>query len=218
MIAVVDYGAGNLASVVNALERIGAEVTITHDPDVIRSAEGVIVPGVGAAADTMKHLDNLRLTSVIRDVIAADTPYLGICMGMQVLLTVSHEGGEHHCLDVIPGVVRKLPAGQPIPHMGWNQVRYVKPHPLFEGIPDDTDFYFVHSYFVDPDDREWAGGVTDYGETFVSAVCRGNVMGTQFHPEKSGKWGLRLLENFVWIVKQQTGKAAVTGDARHSGD
>lgn len=218
MIAVVDYGAGNLASVVNALERIGAPVTITRDPQMIRSAEGVIVPGVGAAADTMKHLTDLDLTSVIKDVIDADTPYLGICMGMQVLLTRSLEGGEHQCLDVIPGSVRRLPAGLPIPHMGWNQVRFTGEHPLFEGIPDETDFYFVHSYYVDPEDPVWSGGVTVYGTPFVSAVCRGNLMGTQFHPEKSGKWGLKLLENFVAIVSNKVESRALAADARHSSD
>ena len=218
MIAVVDYGAGNLASVVNALNRIGAHVDVTHDPAVIRAANGVIVPGVGAAADTMKHLSGLELTGVIKDVIAADRPYLGICMGMQVLLTRSLEGGDHPCLDVIPGTVRKLPDGQPIPHMGWNQVSINGEHPLFEGIPDNTDFYFVHSYYVDPDDHEWAGGFTEYGKSFVSAVCRGNVMGTQFHPEKSGTWGLRLLENFVRIVESDVANRTVVTNALNPGD
>lgn len=218
MIAVVDYGAGNLASVANALERIGAPVTVTYDPDVIRAADGVIVPGVGAAADTMKHLTDLDLTGVITEVIERDVPYLGICMGMQVLLTTSYEGGEHRCLNVIPGAVRRFPAGLPIPHMGWNQVSQVGEHPLFDGIPDETDFYFVHSYYIDPEDPDWAGSLTDYGQTFVSALCRGNVMGTQFHPEKSGAWGLRLLENFVAIVSRGLETRAVTTDAHHSGD
>jgi imidazole glycerol-phosphate synthase subunit HisH len=218
MIAVVDYGAGNLASVENALHRIGAPVTVTYDPDMIRSADGVIVPGVGAAADTMKHLSNLNLTDVIIEVIEADTPYLGICMGMQVLLTRSLEGGDHPCLNVIPGVARRLPPGLPIPHMGWNQVRYAREHPLFSGIPDGTDFYFVHSYYADPEDPEWSGGMTEYGQTFVSAVCRENVMGTQFHPEKSGKWGLRLLENFVAIVTDDLESPAVAANAHHSSD
>jgi imidazole glycerol-phosphate synthase subunit HisH len=216
MIAVVDYGAGNLASVANALDRIGAPVVVTHDPHEIRSASGVIVPGVGAAADTMSHLESLNLTDVIREVIQGGTPYLGICMGMQVLLTASYEGGEHLCLDVIPGAVRRLPEGLPIPHMGWNQVRQQGEHPLFAGIPDDTDFYFVHSYFIDPEDPAWTGGVTDYGESFVSAVCRGSVMGTQFHPEKSGYWGLKLLENFVAIVSDGLEVRTVAANARHS--
>ena len=218
MIAVVDYGAGNLASVANALDRIGAPVKVTYDPTVIRSADGVIVPGVGAAADTMEHLDSLGLPDVIREVIKRKTPYLGICMGMQVLLERSYEGGEHQCLGVIPGSARRLPDGLPIPHMGWNQVRQNGTHPLFRGIPDDTDFYFVHSYYVDPEDRAWVGGETEYGITFTSAVCRGTVMGTQFHPEKSGYWGLRLLENFVAIVSDGVDVETVATDARHSSD
>lgn len=202
MIAVVDYGAGNLASVVNALDRVGARVDVTQDAARILSADGVIVPGVGAAADTMSHLDSLGLSPVIRQLIDAGKPYLGICMGMQALLSVSFEGGEHQCLGVIPGAVRRLPAGQPIPHMGWNQVRYTTQSPLFDGIPDGAHFYFVHSYYVDPDDPSWTGAVTDYGVRFTSAIVRGNVMGTQFHPEKSGKWGLRLLANFARIVAE----------------
>lgn len=218
MIAVVDYGAGNLASVANALDRIGAPVKVTHDPKVIRSADGVIVPGVGAAADTMKHLSSLELPDVIREVIGRNVPYLGICMGMQVLLQRSYEGGEHPCLGVIPGSAKRLPDGLPIPHMGWNQVRQHGEHALFRGIPDNTDFYFVHSYYVDPDDRSWVGGETEYGTTFTSAVCRGNVMGTQFHPEKSGNWGLRLLENFVAIVSDGLEVETVAADARDSSD
>lgn len=204
MIAVVDYGAGNLASVANALERIGAPVTVTRDEATIRAADGVIVPGVGAAADTMRHIERLGLAGVIRDQIAAGTPYLGICMGMQALMTLSQEGGEHACLNIVPGVVRRLPGGQAIPHMGWNQVRQVKDHPFFAGIPDGADFYFVHSYYVEPEDDAWVGGRTDYGVDFASVLARDNVMGTQFHPEKSGRLGLRLLANFVRIVERSS--------------
>jgi imidazole glycerol-phosphate synthase subunit HisH len=218
MIAVVDYGAGNLASVANALDRIGAPVTVTYDPAVIQSAEGVIVPGVGAAEDTMKHLSELGLPDVIRSVISSGTPYLGICMGMQVLLERSYEGGEHPCLGVIPGSARKLPDGLPIPHMGWNQVRQSGSHPLFAGIPDETNFYFVHSYYVDPEDSSWIGGTSEYGIPFTSAVCRGSVMGTQFHPEKSGYWGLKLLENFVAIVSDGLEVRTVAANARNSSD
>lgn len=208
MIAVVDYGAGNLASVVNALERIGAPVRITAVHDEILAAEGVVVPGVGAAADTMKHLHALNLEPVIHRVISAGTPYLGICMGMQVLLTSSYEGGEHQCLDVVPGHVRKLPAGQPIPHMGWNQVWRSNESKLFDGIPDGSEFYFVHSYYVDPADAGWAGAWTEYGLKFPSVLARDNVVATQFHPEKSGKWGLQLLSNFVQIVVNHHAKVA----------
>lgn len=199
-IAVVDYGAGNLASVVNALERVGAGARVTREPEVIRRSQGVIVPGVGAAADTMAHLGSLGLIPTLVEAIRSGKPYLGICMGMQVLLSLSYEGGEHRCLDVVPGVVRRLPGGQPIPHMGWNAVRQVREHPLFRGIPDGADFYFVHSYYPDPSDHDWIAGETDYGVRFASVVARGNVMGTQFHPEKSGRWGLQLLANFVQLV------------------
>ena len=203
MIAVIDYGAGNLASVVNALERIGVPTAITTDHSVITRADGVIFPGVGAAADTMKHVHDLRLEPVIRQVIDAGTPFLGICMGMQVMMTASLEGGEHECLNVVPGFVRRLPAGLPVPHMGWNQVRQTKAHPIYAEIPDGAEFYFVHSYYVDPSDPEWIGATTDYGLVFPSVFIRDNVIATQFHPEKSGKWGLQFLSNFSQVVATQ---------------
>ncbi len=206
MIAVVDYGAGNLASVVNALERIGAPVTVTANHHQVLSADGVVVPGVGAAADTMKHLHSLGLEPVIRRVIEAGTPYLGICMGMQVLMTSSSEGGHHQCLDVVSGSVERLPSGQPIPHMGWNQVWQTKQSPLFSDIPDGAEFYFVHSYYVDPVEPEWVGARTDYGLRFPSVLAHDNVLATQFHPEKSGKWGLQLLSNFVQVVANASAK------------
>ena len=208
MIAVVDYGAGNLASVVNALERIGSPVRITANHHEILSADGVIVPGVGAAQDTMKHLHAHALEPVIREVIARGTPYLGICMGMQVLLTSSFEDGEHRCLDVLPGHVRLLPSDEPIPHMGWNQVWQTGDNPIFQGIPDGAEFYFVHSYYVDPVDRSWIGAETDYGLRFASVLARDNVVATQFHPEKSGRWGLTFLANFVDVVAKQHAKVA----------
>lgn len=209
MIAVVDYGAGNLASVVNALQRIGAPVDVTNDRALILAADGVIVPGVGAAEDTMHHLTSLGLAPVIQDVIAQGRPYLGICMGMQVLMSRSLEGGEHRCLDIVPGDVRRLPGGQPIPHMGWNQVHPLPDLPLFDQIPDGAEFYFVHSYYVDPIDPTWVGARTEYGVEFASALARGNVMGTQFHPEKSGRWGLQLLSNFAAIVEKARAEAVI---------
>lgn len=200
MIAVVDYGAGNLASVVNALERLGATACVTRDAAVIRRASGVLVPGVGAAADIMAHLTRHGLVPVLRQVIADGTPFLGVCMGMQALLSVSYEGGEQRCLGVIPGAVRRLPGGQPLPHVGWNQVNQVRPVPLFTGIPDGAEFYFVHSYYVDPATPEWTAATTEYGLRFTSVIARDNVMGTQFHPEKSGRWGLQLLRNFAHMA------------------
>ena len=208
-IIVVDYGAGNLASVVNALERVGAPVVVSRDPAALDEADGVIVPGVGAAADTMRHLSELGFVPRLRATIERGVPFLGICMGLQVLLEVSYEGGEHRCLGIVPGVVRRLPEQVTVPHMGWNEVRLRRPHPLFAGIPDGTDFYFVHSFSTEPSDDAWILGETDYGVRFASVLARGNVMATQFHPEKSGRWGLRVLENFVTLVERTREGAAV---------
>lgn len=208
MIAVIDYGAGNLASVVNALTRIGVPTHVTTDHDTISAAEGVVFPGVGAASDTMKHVNALGLAPVIREVIAAGTPFLGICMGMQALMSVSLEGGEHPCLGVVPGKVRRLPSGQPVPHMGWNQVWQQQQNALFSGIPDGAEFYFVHSYYVDPEDQSFTGATTEYGLHFASAFIRDNLFATQFHPEKSGVYGLRLLANFAQVVAMQRQRVA----------
>ncbi|MCS7255953.1 MAG: imidazole glycerol phosphate synthase subunit HisH [Thermomicrobium sp.] len=212
-IIVVDYGAGNLASVVNALERVGAPVVASRDPAALDEADGVIVPGVGAAADTMRHLSELGFVPRLRATIERGVPFLGICMGLQVLLEVSYEGGEHRCLGIVPGVVRRLPEQVTVPHMGWNEVRLRRPHPLFAGIPAGTDFYFVHSFYADPSDETWILGETDYGVRFASVLARGNVMATQFHPEKSGQWGLRLLANFVAIVERTRQGMAVEASA-----
>jgi glutamine amidotransferase len=208
VIAVIDYGAGNLASVVNALTRIGVPPHVTTDHDTISAAEGVVFPGVGAASDTMKHVNALGLAPVIREVIAAGTPFLGICMGMQALMSVSLEGGEHPCLGVVPGKVRRLPSGQPVPHMGWNQVWQQQRSALFRGIPDGAEFYFVHSYYVDPEDQSFTGATTEYGLHFASAFIRDNLFATQFHPEKSGVYGLRLLANFAQVVAMQRQRVA----------
>ena len=205
VIVVVDYGAGNLASVVNALERIGAPVIVSRDPAPLERADGVIVPGVGAAADTMRHLEELGLVPALRAAIERGIPFLGVCMGLQVLLEVSYEGGEHRCLGIVPGVVRRLPEGITVPHMGWNEVWLRSSHPLFAGIPDGTDFYFVHSFYAEPSDSSWILGETDYGVRFASVLARDNVMAIQFHPEKSGFWGLRLLANFVDLVERTRG-------------
>jgi len=212
-IVVVDYGAGNLASVVNALERVGAPAVVSRDPAALDEADGVIVPGVGAAADTMRHLSELGFVPRLRATIERGVPFLGICMGLQVLLEVSYEGGEHRCLGIVPGIVRRLPEQVTVPHMGWNEVRLRRPHPLFAGIPDGTDFYFVHSFYAEPSDDAWILGETDYGVRFASVLARGNVMATQFHPEKSGQWGLRLLANFVAIVERTRQGMAVEASA-----
>ncbi|HEX2281710.1 MAG TPA: imidazole glycerol phosphate synthase subunit HisH [Thermomicrobiales bacterium] len=203
MIAVVDYGAGNVQSVVNALESIGADAQLTADPAVIQAARGVIVPGVGAARDTMQNLERGGLVEPVMSVIAAGTPYLGVCMGMQALMTYSEEHGGQRCLDVVSGVVRELDTDLAVPHMGWNSVNPTSAgagHPLLDGIPVGAEFYFVHSFACFPGDSSWVLAETDYGSPFPSIIGRDNIMSTQFHPEKSGTYGLRLLRNFTRIV------------------
>jgi imidazole glycerol-phosphate synthase subunit HisH len=199
-IAVIDYGAGNLRSVAHAVEHVGLPAKVTADPRAILAAQGVILPGVGAAADTMSNLQSRNLVEVVKDVIARGTPFFGVCMGLQALFSVSEEGGEHPCLDVFPGRVKRFPGGLNIPHMGWNQVRQLHAHPFFDSVPDEANFYFVHSYYVEPTDRSIVAGETDYGVAFASVVCEGNVVATQFHPEKSGEHGLQLYRNFGRIV------------------
>ena len=200
MITIIDYGAGNLRSVTNAVTSLGYETQITSNPDDVLKAEIVILPGVGAAADTMTQLRSLGVESAIQRYLAADRPFLGVCLGLQVLFTSTEEGGWYECLDIIPGPVRKLPSKLKIPHMGWNQVKQKTSHPIFNGIPDEANFYFVHSYYVEPDDRSLVAGETEYGIPICSVLTRGNLVATQFHPEKSGEVGLRLYGNFIKIA------------------
>jgi glutamine amidotransferase len=200
MIAIVDYGAGNLRSVVNAVSKLGYRLKVTSSPEDVLNAQAVILPGVGAAADTMENLKALGMADPIRRFIAEGRPFLGVCIGLQILFTGTEEGGWHECLDIIPGVVRRLPPGLKIPHMGWNQVKQKVSHPIFDGIPDNANFYFVHSYYVEPDDRALVAGETEYGITICSVMAKGNLMATQFHPEKSGDVGLRLYDNFIKIA------------------
>jgi glutamine amidotransferase len=202
-IVVVDYGAGNVQSVVNALDALGVPALLTYDAAAIRDADGVIVPGVGAAQDTITNLERRGLVVAIREIISRDIPYLGICMGMQALLTLSDENGGQRCLDVIPGTGRRFETMQPVPHMGWNQVNRTPAgahHPIFDDIPDGADFYFVHSYYCVPDDPSVVLAETDYDGSFACVIGRDNLIATQFHPEKSGAYGLRLLANFARIV------------------
>jgi glutamine amidotransferase len=202
-IVVVDYGAGNVQSVVNALDALGVPALLTYDGDVIRHADGVIVPGVGAAQDTITNLEQRGLVEPILEIISRDVPYLGICMGMQALLTLSDENGGQRCLDVVPGTGRRFETTMPVPHMGWNQVNRTVAganHPIFDDIPDGADFYFVHSYYCVPDDPGVVLAETDYDGRFACVIGRGNMIATQFHPEKSGAYGLRLLANFARIV------------------
>lgn len=199
-IAVINYGAGNLPNVVRALRHVGANVVITDDPAVVDAAEVVILPGVGATQDTMRSLTELGMTEAIPRYIASGRPFLGICVGMQVLCARSEEFGMHDCLNIVPGTVRLLPGGQKVPQIGWNQVHYAETltaHPLFAGIPDGSDFYFVHSYYCDLDNPSLVASRTAYGTNFPSVLVRDRAAAVQFHPEKSGRWGLALLRNFV---------------------
>jgi glutamine amidotransferase len=263
-IIIVDYGAGNLRSVARAVAHAGSEPYVTQDPYDVAHADAVIVPGVGAAADTMRNLRAHKMVEPIREYIASGRPFFGVCMGQQALLSVSEEGGEHECLGVIPGRVVKLSgvrgqgsgvreangaeqtanskqqgdgrsaavpesnaaangradAGDPtsnlrpptsrlkVPHMGWNRVRQVRAHAIFDGIDDGTYFYFVHSYYPAPDDASVVIGETEYGVTFASVLARDNIVATQFHPEKSGDAGLRMYANFISIASGENAAEA----------
>jgi glutamine amidotransferase len=200
MIAVIDYGAGNLRSVTNAVGRLGYSPRVTNRPSDIMAARAVILPGVGAAADTMASLKALGLVEPIREFIAEDRPFLGVCIGLQVLFNGTEEGGGYECLGIIPGLVRRLPQGLKTPHMGWNQVKQRVAHPVFDNIPDEANFYFVHSYYAEPEDRSLVDGETEYGISICSVIAWGNLVATQFHPEKSGELGLRFYDNFLKIA------------------
>jgi glutamine amidotransferase len=200
MIVIIDYGAGNLRSVANAIAKLGYQPRITSDPGEVLKAQAIILPGVGAAADTMANLERLELAKPIRQFVAQERPFLGVCIGLQVLFTSTEEGGGRECLGIIPGQVRRLPAGLKIPHMGWNQVRQTIAHPVFEGIPDEANFYFVHSYYVEPEDRSLVAGETEYGVRLCSVIAQGKLIATQFHPEKSGEIGLKLYDNFIRLA------------------
>ncbi len=197
MIAIIDYGAGNLRSVANAVARLGYQPSITSQAKDLSQAQAVILPGVGAAGDTMASLRNLGLVRPIKQLIADDRPFFGVCIGLQVLFDGTEESGGHDCLRVIAGQVKKLPDGLKVPHMGWNQVKQRLTHPLFEGIPDEANFYFVHSYYGVPEDKSLVAGETEYGIIMGSVIVRSNLVATQFHPEKSGEHGLKMYDNFL---------------------
>lgn len=200
MIAILDYGAGNLRSVAKALETVGTTPILTDDPNVVARADGLLVPGQGSAVDAMRNLHRLGLAEPLKQYVASGRPFLGVCLGEQVIFESSDEGPGVTCLGLIPGKVRRLPGGQKVPQIGWNTVRIRQAHPLLEGVPDDSYFYFVHSYYVDPTDPADVVGETEYGVTFASIVSRGNVFATQFHPEKSAGIGLRIYRNFARLV------------------
>ncbi len=198
MIAIVDYQMGNLRSVQKALERVGHEACITNVPDQIATADKLVLPGVGAFGDAMRELRARELVEPIRDFVAGGRPFLGICLGLQLLFEVGEEGGCHAGLAVIPGRVVKfeLPPPYKVPHMGWNQVRVRRRSPLLEGVADGAYFYFVHSFYVIPADAGVVALESDYPQAFCAMAWRDNVYATQFHPEKSQADGLRLLKNF----------------------
>jgi glutamine amidotransferase len=203
MIAVVDYGRGNLGSVEQAFARIGVPAIVTEDARAVDEADAVVLPGDGAFHDAMANLERVGLLDAVRRAVAGTRPFLGICLGYQLLFSTSEEFGEGRGLDVIPGAVRRFPPGRKVPHMGWNRVHHAGDLRLFDGIPDGAHFYFVHSYFPDPA-TDAAGlhiGWCDYGVRFAAAIERGRLAATQFHPEKSQTWGRRLLENFAAMVK-----------------
>jgi glutamine amidotransferase len=201
MIAIVDYQAGNLTSVKLALDHIGAKCSITADPVEVRRAERVVFPGVGAAGAAMQRLGSSGLGEAIRAVASSGTPLLGVCVGMQLLFEHSEEDGGTPALGILAGRVQRFQPSDrrvKIPHMGWNAVRQVAPHPVFAGIEDGAEFYFVHSYYCAPTEAQLVIARTGYaGADFACAVARANLVATQFHPERSGRIGLRLYENFL---------------------
>ena len=201
MIAIVDYDMGKLKSVHKALESVGHLATVTRDPQAIADASHVVLPGVGAFGDCMRNLERHGLVEPVLGAIRAGKPFLGICLGFQLLFSESEEFGTHRGLGVIPGrVVRFASGGSPtpmkVPHMGWNSIAIGKRSPVLDGVPDGAFMYFVHSYYVVPDDQSVACTMTDYGRPFVSSVARDNIFACQFHPEKSQSEGLRIIQNF----------------------
>ncbi len=207
VIAVVDYGAGNLRSVAKALERSGLEPEVTNDPAAVRRADGVVLPGVGAFADGMSHLREKGLDEAVKDSIGSGRPYLGLCLGLQLLFEESDEHGQTAGLGLLPGRVERFPDRAPageslrVPHIGWNTVRFVGEHPMLEQLPEEGCFYFVHSYRVRPGRPELTSGWTDYGGEFAAAAAHENMFAVQFHPEKSQAAGKQLLDAYAgWVA------------------
>jgi glutamine amidotransferase len=202
MIGIVDYRAGNLTSVARALNYLGVSCQISDDPGILSQASHIIFPGVGAAGEAMANLRQKSLDQWIPEWVENGKPILGICLGTQVIFEYSEEN-ETKCLGIIPGTVKRFPKdlqhnGMPlkIPHMGWNRVAFQKDHPVFRGLPEEFEFYFVHSYYPSPNDDTWVIGWTDYGQRVCAAIARRNLVAVQFHPEKSGRPGLQILANF----------------------
>jgi len=199
-VSIVNYGLGNLRSAKKGLEKSGAEVLITDDPKQLSKSDAIVLPGVGAFAPAVKNL--FPLSNVVKQSVADGKPLLGICLGLQLLFTRSSEGESIEGLNLIAGDVVKLPDSVKTPQMGWNTIEIVKPHPLFEGVPNFSYVYFVHSYVPQPLEQDVILAITEYGVKFPSVVAKQNIFATQFHPEKSSKTGAMILKNFVRIVKR----------------
>lgn len=195
---IIDYQAGNLTSVVRSFKALGVEGRVTQDAAEVAAASRVVFPGVGAAGKAMATLKELGLGQALQESFRKGTPILGICLGAQIILESSEEN-DTPCLGLLPGRTRLLPRqeGLKIPHMGWNQVRFLKPHPVFQDLPEEAEYYFVHSYYPEPAEQSMVLGVTEHGIQFPSALGWRNLVATQFHPEKSGRYGLKILENFL---------------------
>ncbi|MEM2192652.1 MAG: imidazole glycerol phosphate synthase subunit HisH [Candidatus Hadarchaeales archaeon] len=198
-IAIVDYGVGNLHSIRRGLEMAGAEVTITRDPSEISTADGIVLPGVGAFKSAMEKLR--PISGAVKEATSSGAPVLGICLGMQLLMEKSEESGGCRGLGWIKGDVVRLPETLKVPHMGWNSLKVVQKHPLLRGIKSGAEVYFVHSYYLRPENQDCVLALTEYGVKFPAVIADGCLFGTQFHPEKSGEVGLRILKNFGRIVK-----------------
>jgi glutamine amidotransferase len=202
MIAIVDYGMGNLRSVEKGFLKVGVNARVVSDPGAVDNAQGVVLPGVGAFRDCMKNLKGMSLIESVVRSIRKGKPYLGICLGLQVLFTESEEFGINKGLDILKGKVVRFQINLKVPHMGWNNVKIQRRPPIFDGIQDEAFFYFVHSFYVVPDDNDVIATTTDYGITFTSMVWKENIFATQFHPEKSQETGLRILKNFGDFVRK----------------
>ncbi len=202
MISIVDYGMGNLRSVEKGFQKVGIEAQVVTTPQAVDNARALVLPGVGAFRDCMRNLECMSLREPIVRSIQKGKPFFGICLGLQVLFTESEEFGVCRGLDMLTGRVVKFQTDLKVPHMGWNTVKSIRSSPIFEGIPDESYFYFVHSFYVVPRDEHVISATTDYGVTFTSMVQKGNIFATQFHPEKSQEIGLRVLRNFGNFVKR----------------
>lgn len=196
MIAIIDYGMGNLRSVQKGFEKAGFEAFLTSDPDEVRKAHKVVLPGVGAFGDAMNNLRQAGMIEVIHETVKAGKPFLGICLGQHLLFETGEEFGLHEGLGLFKGRVKLIPPGLKVPHIGWNQIEIQKEDPILKAIPEGSSFYFVHSYVVVPEEKEVITTLTDYGIKFPSIVSRDHVFGIQFHPEKSSTLGLKILKNF----------------------